>query len=175
MYKFLMYTSIVTLIFLIVWVGVESIEIKAALYIIVLTFIPSIRKKLYKTQLVIRKIIVALYASILSIILIFVFDLITWFTEYNMDSADFSFIILVFLSCLLGSFIYGIPVSLLSDFLTAILKSYRFFLALLIHMVFGFISFYIIDALMVVAMLVALLFFFIDEFLRKREGSCSGV
>lgn len=166
MYKFLLYASIVTLIVFIIWVGVESLEIKIVLGIIGLTFIPEVRKKLYQAPLVIRKIKVALYTSFLLIFLLLIFNLKTLITEHNMD---FIFVILVFLSCLLGSFVYGIPVSLFSDFVTANVQKFRFLLSFFVHIGFGCISFFFLGPLMFLATFIALLFFLIDEFLRKRE------
>lgn len=169
MYKFLLYAWIVTLIVFIIWVGVGSIEVKIALAIIGLTFIPKIRNKLYKAPLVIRKSKVAFYSSFLAIFLLLIIDLVTWGTEYTIDFADMVFMIFIFLSFLLGSVIYGIPVSLLSDFLTADVKKLRFLLAFIVHIGFGIISFFFLGGYMIFAAFLALLFFLIDEFLRKRE------
>ncbi|WKA56557.1 hypothetical protein [Planococcus shixiaomingii] len=173
MYKNFLYASVVPLIVFIIWVGVESIEIKIALGIIGLTFIPKIRIRLYKTPLVIRKSKVALYSSFLLIFLILIFDIITRETEYNVNYMHPSFIVFVFLSCLLGSFIYGIPVSLFSDLITANVKKYRFFLSLIVHIGFGLLSFFFLGHLMLFATFLALLFFLIDEFFKKRECTYS--
>lgn len=166
MYKFLLYSSFVSLIGFIILAGIESLAIKITLGIIGLTFIPQARKKLYKAPRVIRKCKVAFYSSILFTFLFLIFDLKTLLTEHTLD---FAFIALVFLSCLLGSFIYGIPVSLVTEFLTANVQEFRFPLSLLIHIGFGILSFFSLGSFMFLAIFIAVLFFFIDEFLRNRE------
>lgn len=170
-YKLLLYASVFSMLYLIVWLGVESIQIKIVLGIIGLTFIPKIRRKIYKTPLVIRKSKVALYTSFCLTFIIFILDLQTSITEPHLNFNDVSFITLIFLSSLLGSFIYGIPVSLFSDFITINVKKYRLHLSFLLHIGFGLITFFFLGPLMVLATLCALLFFLIDEFSRKKEDS----
>ncbi|MCT2536216.1 hypothetical protein NC661_16740 [Aquibacillus koreensis] len=166
MYKLFLYSSVFTLIYFIIWVGVESIHIKVILGIVGLTFLPRVRKNLYKTPLVIRKSKVALYTSLFFTFLLFILDIKALMTEPNMD---FTVIILIFLYSFLGSFIYGIPVSLFSDLITANVKKYRFYLSFLVHIGFGLLSFFFLGPLMIIATFIALLFFLIDEFLRKRD------
>ncbi len=166
MSKLFLHTSFFTLIYFIIWVGVESIHIKVVLSIIGLTFIPQVRKKLYKTPLVIRKSKVALYTSFFFTFFLFILILIT---KSNINSTAFTVIILIFLYSLLGSLIYGIPVSLFSDLITANVKKYRFYLSFLVHIGFGLLSFFFLGSLMILATFIALLFFLIDEFIRKKE------
>jgi hypothetical protein len=166
MYKLFLHTSVFTLIYFVIWVGVESIHIKVVLSIIGLTFIPRVRQKLYKTPLVIRKSKVAIYTSLFITFLLFILALIT---EPNIDSTAFNVIFLIFLYSLLGNFIYGIPVSLFSDLITANVKKYRIYLSFLVHIGFGLLSFFFLGSLMILATFFALLFFLIDEFVRKRE------
>lgn len=166
MYKYFLYTSVFTLIYFIIWIGIESIQIKVVLGIIGLTFIPKIRKKLYTTPHVIRKSKVAIFASLFFTFLLFILDIKTFILEPNFD---FSVNIIIFLSTLLGSVIYGIPVSLFSDLITKNVMKYRFYLSLLVHIGFGLLSFFFLGPLMIFATTFALLFFLIDEFIRKRE------
>ncbi|WP_038704102.1 hypothetical protein [Planococcus sp. PAMC 21323] len=168
MYKVILYLSVVILISFIIWVGVESLPVKVALAIIGLTFLPKTRKKLYKPLLVIRKGKVAFYASLLFTFLLLIFDIKTVITG---SSTDFIFSIFVLSSCLLGNIIYGIPVSLLADLVTTHVRKYRVYLSFLVHIGFGLLSFFFLGPLMVLAAFMAILFFLIDEFLRKREGN----
>ncbi|MBN8203493.1 hypothetical protein [Bacillus sp. NTK034] len=171
MYKSFLYALVLTLLYFIIWVGIESIHIKVVIGIIGLTFIPQVRKKLYKTPLVIRKSKVALYTSLFFTFLLFILDIKSLITETNNSSIDFNVIVLIFLSSLLGSFMYGIPVSLLSDFITTNVKRFRFYLSLLVHIGFSLISFFFLGPLMILATIFAFLFFLIDEFVRKRENT----
>ena len=165
MHKCILYIPVVTLISFIIWVGVESLPIKIALAIIGVTFLPKIRKKLYKPLLVIRKGKVALYASLLFTFILLILDIKTVITEPDIN---FTFSIFILLSCLLGSIIYGIPVSLLADLITANVRKYRVYLSFLVHIGFGLLSFFFLGPLMVLAAFLAILFFLIDEFLRKK-------
>ncbi len=169
LYKQFLYALFFSMLYLIVWLGVESIQIKIVLGIIGLTFIPNIRRKVYKVPLVIRKSKVALYTSFCFTFLIFILDIQTSITEPNLNFNDVSFITFIFLSSLLGSFIYGIPVSLFSDSITKNVKKYRLHLSFLLHIGFGLITFFFLGPLMVLATLCALLFYLIDEFLRKKR------
>ncbi len=175
MYKNFFYIAIATLLAFIIWIGIEPIELKIALGIIALTLLPKIRKKLYTVPLVLRKSKAAFLASFLLLSLLLLLNLPTWLTGFSMSFVDFTFTIFLFLSFLLGTVVYGIPVSLFSDFVTAKIKGFRFFLAFIIHIGFGLGSFFFLGPLMIVATLLALLFFLIDEVLRKRELTYSGM
>jgi len=171
MYKSFLYTSVFAVLYFIIWVGVESIQIKVVLFIIGLTLIPKVRIKLYKTPLVIRKSKVALYTSLFFTFLLFILDNALFTTETKIGFTDFSVFILVFFFSLLGSIIYGIPVSLLSDFITTNIKKFRIYLSFLVHFGFGLISFFFLGPLMIIATIFALLFFLIDEIVRKKENA----
>lgn len=166
MSKFLLYSSSFMLMAIIVWLGVESLEIKLALGIISLTFIPGISNKLYKAPLVIRKGKVAFYTPFLFALLFFIFSLMT---ETTLHNEDYTILILVFPTCLLGSVLYGIPVSLISDLLTANAQEFRIPLSLLLHIGFAIASLFFLNDLMILAVFISILFFLIDEFLRRKE------
>ena len=169
MYKLFLYASIIILISFIVLSSVDSVPIKVVLGLIGLTFIPQVRKKLYKTPLVIRKSMVALYTSMLLTLFIIFPDIDSLIKEPNIFLSGFTMIIFIFSSSLLGTFIYGIPVSLFSDLIITNVKKYRFYISLLMHIGFGLLSFFFLGSLMMVATLGAILFFLIDEFARKKE------
>ncbi|WP_226643152.1 hypothetical protein [Mesobacillus subterraneus] len=174
-YKLFLYVSLFTMLYSIIWLGVESIQIKIVLGIIGLTFIPKVRRRLYHAPLVIRKSKVALYTSLCFTFLIFIFDIKTSMTEPNLGFNDFSFIILIFFSSLLGSFIYGLPVSLFSDFITLNVKKYRLHLSFLVHIGFGLFTFFFLGPLMILATFFASLFFLIDKIVEKREHVHFGI
>jgi hypothetical protein len=169
MYKLFLYTSIFTLVYFIIWVGVESIPIKVVLGIIGLTFIPQVRRRFYKTPLVIRKSKVALFSSLFLTLMLLILDIKAFIAEPNIDFTDFTIIILIFLYSLLGSFIYGIPVSLFSDLVTTNTKKFRFYFSFLVHIGFGLLTFFFLGPVMILSTFCAFLFFLIDEFLRKKE------
>lgn len=102
----------------------------------------------------------ALYVSLLISGLFFIAGLF---------GGGFLFSFLVFMYAVAGNFIYGIPVSLLSDFLTRNLSNGRIFVAGIIHIFFGFIILIIIDEYAYFAIIDAILFFLIDEWLRNRR------
>jgi hypothetical protein len=172
MYKIFLYTSVFSLLFFIIWVGVETIHIKVVLGVIGLTFlIPKVRKKLYKARLLIRKSIVALYTSLILTCLSFIFVFKEVLTKSDFELTNFMLIFAIFLYSALGNFIYGIPVSLFSDLVTANLKKFRIYSSFLIHIGFGLLTCFFIGPGMIFAALCSLIFFLIDEFLRKRDYS----
>ncbi|KKI93279.1 hypothetical protein WQ54_05465 [Bacillus sp. SA1-12] len=73
----------------------------------------------------------------------------------------------------IGNFVYGIPVSLLSDYLSSKLPKFRFILAGLIHLFFGVLTVFIIHGLAYFAMVAAFLFFLFDEWQKRKNNSIS--
>ncbi|MGF2618064.1 hypothetical protein FZC84_22565 [Rossellomorea vietnamensis] len=82
-----------------------------------------------------------------------------------------AFIVLFYAA--VGNFLYGIPVSLLSDFLTRKRGKSSFFIAGAIHILSGFITVIVIEGLAYFAVGSAALFFVLDEW-RKSRGQVSG-
>ena len=166
MSKFLLYSSSFMLMAIIVWLVWLP---NAPLWIFPSFnrgFLPGISNKLYKAPLVIRKGKVAFYTSFLFALLFFIFSLMT---ETTLHNEDYTILILVFLTCFLGSVLYGIPVSLISDFLTANAQEFRIPLSLLLHIGFAIASLFFLNDLMILAVFISILFFLIDEFLRRKE------
>lgn len=167
MYKIFLYTTVFTLSFFIIWVAVEPIQIKVLLGVIGLTFlVPQIRTRLYKTSFIIRKCKVAFYSSLVFTFLFFSIDIKAFIKD---PYIDFTIVFLIFSFSALGYFIYGIPVSLLSDSITTKLKTSRFYASGLIHIGFGLLT-YFIGLGLIFPTLCSVIFFLIDEFLRKRES-----
>lgn len=162
MYKVFLYISLLTLPLFIVWVGVESLQVKVVLGIIWFTIlIPQIRKKLYNS-IVIRKIKVALYCSL-------IFTLLSPFTDIKAFSdTGFGILWLIFFFTLLVYLIYGLPVSIVSDLITKKLKTSRFYASGLLHIGFGLVT-YFFGLELLLATMCSLVFFLIDELLRLRK------
>ncbi|MBM4763746.1 hypothetical protein [Bacillus sp. B15-48] len=78
---------------------------------------------------------------------------------------------IVFVYTAIGTIIYGIPVSYLSDLLTKKMQDYRLLAAGLIHLFFGAATVLFIDELAFYAVLSASLFFVINEWLHRKERS----
>ncbi|MBM4763731.1 hypothetical protein [Bacillus sp. B15-48] len=78
---------------------------------------------------------------------------------------------IVFVYTAIGTIIYGIPVSYLSDLLTKNMQDYRLLAAGLIHLFFGAVTVLFIDELAFYAILSASLYFVINEWLHRKERS----
>lgn len=76
---------------------------------------------------------------------------------------------IVLMYSLAGNLAYGIPVSFLSDWLTKKLSEGRMFAAGFIHIFFGFLTYFVIDGLAWFAVISAVIFFFVDEWLRGKK------
>ncbi|AUD14489.1 MULTISPECIES: hypothetical protein [unclassified Planococcus (in: firmicutes)] len=77
-----------------------------------------------------------------------------------------SHILLIFL---FGNFVFGIPTSLIADWATVRTEKFCVLLALLIHIAFDFISYLFLHDYVIFAVISAIVFFVVDEILRKRE------
>lgn len=113
------------------------------------------------------KIKTALQASIL---FTFGFWLLFFFSEGELFSF---FLIVVFLYCLFGNVIYGIPVSLLSEFLTRNLAVWRFPASAFFHTFLAALTYFIMEGFAYYAVIAAVLFFLVDEW-RKWDREMPG-
>ncbi|UTE78407.1 hypothetical protein [Rossellomorea sp. KS-H15a] len=78
---------------------------------------------------------------------------------------------IVLIYALAGNVGYGIPVSLLSDWLTKKMWKGRLMTAGFIHALFGGLTYFVIDGFAWFAVICAVIFFFIDERLKKKHRS----
>lgn len=116
--------------------------------------------------MLLRKLVVALFSSIiLSIVLLL---MSSW------ESGEIGFIILVLILALFGNFIYGIPVSFLSEFLTKSLTKSRVYVAGFIYIFFGYITVFVIEGLAIFSTICAVLFYFIDEGIKVVKDTPKG-
>jgi MFS family permease len=76
---------------------------------------------------------------------------------------------IVLIYSLAGNLAYGIPVSLLSDWLTRKLEKGRMRAAGFIHAFFGGLTYIVIDGFAWFAVICAVIFFFIDEWLKRKD------
>ncbi|MEH6986525.1 hypothetical protein [Cytobacillus firmus] len=114
------------------------------------------------------KIKTALQASIL---FTFGFWLLFFFSEGELFSF---FLIVVFLYCLFGNVIYGIPVSLLSEFLTRNLAVWRFPASAFIHTFLAAVTYFIVEGFAYYAVIAAVLFFLVDEWRKWHRLPAPG-
>jgi hypothetical protein len=75
----------------------------------------------------------------------------------------------VLMYSLAGNLAYGIPVSLLSDWLTRKIGKGRIFAAGFIHTFFGAITYFVIDGFAWFAVICAVIFFCVDEWLKRKN------
>ncbi|AUD14515.1 MULTISPECIES: hypothetical protein [unclassified Planococcus (in: firmicutes)] len=169
MYKYLLYIPVLIILAFVIWTSFIATGLKIAFSVIILMFFLTINKYLSTKSTVFRKIKAAFYASLFPIAIALLLDSCTVTTYNGIDFADVYFLASLFLIFLFGSVVYGVPVSLLSDFATSDVKRYRFPLAFLIHVGFAVFSYLFLGPLMFFALFVAVVFFLFDELLRKRE------
>ncbi|MCP3740862.1 hypothetical protein NLX69_14510 [Rossellomorea sp. BNER] len=105
----------------------------------------------------------ALYASL-------IFTLGFWLLGLVQEGEIFFslLLVLIFLYCLFANVIYGVPVSLLSDYLTKRLAKWRFAAAGFIHTILGVATYLIMEGYAFFALLAAVIFFMVDEW-RKWD------
>lgn len=152
------------------WGSFFEIEIKIALSMIMLTFLPAISKRLYSWDATIRKIKAALYTLLFLTGFALLLSIGSIIKGNSVDFASLWFTLFLFLIFLLGSVVYGVPVSSFSDLATARVTRYRFALAFIVHLGFGLISYIFLGPLMYFALIVAVVFFLFDELLRRKAA-----
>ena len=81
---------------------------------------------------------------------------------------EFMFIIIIMAYTVFGTLIYGIPVSLLSDWVSNKISSYRFIVAVFIHLSFAVSTYIVIEELSIFAVLAAMFFFMIEEWKNRK-------
>lgn len=83
---------------------------------------------------------------------------------------DLSFLIIVFIFAIVGNFMYGIPVSLLIDYLTSKMIKFQFLLSGFLHIIFASISFVFIGEFNTFAVICAVLFFLSEEWQMRKSN-----
>ncbi|MFJ7939146.1 hypothetical protein ACIQYG_11615 [Peribacillus sp. NPDC096622] len=153
----------------IVLVSSTPILIKTILAIITIAFVfPVIRKLLFKDKF--RKIKVAFYSSVTFTIGLF---LVSIFEEpsFKLDG-DFLIIMVVLFYSLIGNFLYGLPVSLMAEFISMKFYNIRFWLSGLIHIGFGLATYFIDPGgFFIFAVICSITFFTLDEITKVYPTS----
>lgn len=166
MTKLIMYGPFFLFVLYMPLAQIASVELMIVLGVIALTFIPAISKQLYKPVCVKRKAKAALFTSFCLVLVPLLMSLIG--QREGLDIAAFviaSYILLLFL---FGNFVFGVPSSLVADWATARAGRLRVLLALFIHIAFGLVSYLFLQAYVIFAVVSAIVFFVVDEILRKR-------
>lgn len=95
-----------------------------------------------------------------------VLGLLYFLVEIFIDGLS-GFFIIAFFFAGIGNFLYGIPVSYFSDFLKNKVDKYKFNIAAFIHILFGFLTIFVIGELGLFAVFCSLFFFLFDEWQKK--------
>ncbi|MEZ0482138.1 hypothetical protein [Planococcus sp. SSTMD024] len=144
-------------------------ELMLALGVIALTFIPKISKQLHKPARVKRKAKAALYTSFGLVLVPLVMSMIG--QQQGIDAGALFMASHILLLFLFGNFVFSIPSSLIADWATMRAGNFRVLLAFFIHIAFGLISYLFLQAYVIFAIISAIVFFVVDEILRKRRNS----
>jgi hypothetical protein len=115
-----------------------------------------------------RKFIAAVITSLISIILIYTFFPLNTFLSLGSDHSNTTFadILIISTYVLAGVLIYGMPISLLIDFITKNFKDARVFFALSLHIFFGLLPFFMLWFFTIFSLTISVLFFLTDELIR---------
>lgn len=165
----LIFSALVFLIIL--FVSSTPILVKTLLGILTIGFLfPHIKRILVKDRF--RKIKVAFYSSVTFTIGLF---LLTFLTAVFIEKS-FHFIgefipsmIIVLIYSLIGNFVYGLPVSLIAEFISMKFSNIRFWLSAGIHIGFGLVTYLIVPDFTIPAVICSVIFFTLDEMIRKRS------
>jgi MFS family permease len=148
------------------------IEVMALLGLLLVIFlVPAIREGIWKDGY--RKIKVAFYTSICFTAGLFIFYFamsVLKGNSYRVDGELSLFILLVLLFSMGGNFLYGIPVSLMAEYISMKISSMRLWISGLIHIGMGAFTYFIFPGVLPGAMCCAVIFFLIDERMRGNDG-----
>lgn len=163
------------LIFLIILlVSTTPVIIKTLLVILTIGFLfPVIRRILYKDKF--RKIKVAFYSSLTFTIGLLLITFVTSVIEeqsINLNGEFIAFFIIVLFYSLIGNFVYGLPVSLIAEFVSMKFFNIRILLSGLIHIGFGVGTYFIALDFFIPAIICSIIFFTLDEITKKYSTSC---
>ncbi|PLT29055.1 hypothetical protein CUU66_15515 [Peribacillus deserti] len=160
------------LIFLLILLASNTLLIiRTLLIVMTIGFLfPIIRKTLFKDKF--RKFKVAFYSSLTFTSGIILISFLTSMNKrqlYNSDGEVFLFMIVVLFYSLIGNFVYGLPVSLMAEFISMKFFNVRFWLSGFIHIGFGLLTYFIYPGFFIPAIISSIIFFAIDEITKKSS------
>jgi hypothetical protein len=162
----LIFSALVFLVIL--FVSSTPILLKSLLIILTIGFLfPHIRRIVFKDRF--RKIKVAFYSSVTFTIGLFLLTFLT--AVFNEQPFHFStefipFMIIVLIYSFIGNFVYGLPVSLIAEFISMKFSTIRFWLSAGIHIGFGLVTYFIVPEFTIPAVICSVIFFTLDEIIR---------
>jgi hypothetical protein len=143
--------------------------VKFLLFIMTVAFfIPVIRHTVYKDRY--RKIKAAFFTSVIFTIGLYIFTVIMSIVEedqYVVEGEVLQFMIVVYFFSLIGNFLYGLPASMIAEFVSMKFSPFRFWLSGLIHIGLGAITYFILPGFSIPAVCCSVIFFTLDERIRK--------
>ncbi|MGA9224992.1 MAG: hypothetical protein WB217_01475 [Mesobacillus sp.] len=167
----LIFSAIVFLIIL--FVSSTPILVKTLLVILTIGFLfPYIRRILFKDRF--RKIKVAFYSSVIFTTGLFLLTFLTAVINeqsFNIRGEFIPYMIIVLIYSLIGNFVYGLPVSLIAEFISMKFANIRFWLSAGIHIGFGLVTYLFVPEFTIPAVICSVIFFTLDEIIRKRSIS----
>ncbi|MFJ5759281.1 hypothetical protein ACIQAA_09160 [Neobacillus sp. NPDC093182] len=117
--------------------------------------------------MIIRKIKVAFLTSILVTFVTFLIALPSILKDLSLNEELILQFLFIFNYSLIGNYIYGLPVSLVAEWVTSKLKSFRMVISGLIHIGFGLLSFNYSGDFFFSIVISSILFFLTDEVYRR--------
>ncbi|MGV3467192.1 MAG: hypothetical protein ACO1OT_18115 [Heyndrickxia sp.] len=163
----------VLLFLIILLISATPIILKTLLVIITIGFLsPIARGVLSKDKC--RKIKVAFYTSMTFTIGFFLFSIYLSIKEeqsFHLNSELFIILIIVLFYSLLGNFLFGLPVSVIADIISMKFFHFRIWLSGLIHIGFGFGTYFLVSDFLIPAIFCSIIFFALDEITRKLSIS----
>ena len=133
-------------------------------FITIAILFPVIRKLLFKDHF--RKIKVASYSSLTFTIGLYLVSI------FKLDGDSFQTILIVLFYTLMGNFFYGLPVSLIAEFISIKYFNIRFWLSGLIHIGFGLATYFIDPGgFFIFAVICSIIFFALDELTKVYSTS----
>lgn len=166
--KHLIFKVLIFIVFILIIILSDTpYLIKVILSGIMLFFLLPFGDEVFSKERLTRKVKAAFVSTANFVVLLYLFPALIYKDALVLSSIEesTSFFYVVLFSSFLGFFVYGLPVSLLSDWIS-IRFTYRFAMAAFVHIGFGLLLFQFLYILPAVC---AVVFLIVDEMLRTKS------
>jgi hypothetical protein len=158
-------------LFTIIFVSTTPLALKVMMVVLTIIFFsPTIKTYIFQYGAIWRKVQAALYTSLLFTTGLMTFSMPAAFADQTFNEDYIIGYLFILIVSLIGNFLYGFPVSMVAELLTRKLpRRYRIVTSGFIHFGFGLLTYFFEVGIALPAIICSILFFTIDEFLRKRK------
>ncbi|AND42270.1 hypothetical protein [Cytobacillus oceanisediminis] len=160
--------AVVILLF-IIFSSTQSLIVRILFILLSILFlIPAVRKILFTNYIVLRKLKVSLFTSLTFTFGLFLIESLSAFNETAMNDFIITDLMFIIYFSLFFILIYGLPVSMIAEFISTRIPYNRALVSGIIHVGFGLMTFLISIPFDLMALICSVIFFALDEISRRK-------